>query len=369
MQRRKIKVFLGGYVNSQNAQNNNCRSLTEHLDKEKFEVWTMITWHGYPKDNDFKKVPGVHYIHDTPSPLTEKLHLPYWLFSWMAYAIGIMKCNVAFLPKGEYVRFCHFVAKLSGCKLFTTLEGIIDETLLTQSRQSLKQYVSKYACFEPRLYSITKFISDRESHDKDLTFAEQIFYLGVDSEKFLFQEGRHESLRNIVFVGFSLVRKRAIEFLAMAESFSGINFHIVGGNALEGGVTIQEYIASHQLKNCTYHGPLDHSHLSELLKEMDLMFFPSRSEGFPKVMLETACAGVPTLCYGDYGADEWITTGKNGFVVNTFDEAKGVIQDLLTHPEKLQPLSNAAVELGRSFDWKVLVKNWDNEIESIYNEK
>ena len=364
MQRRKIKILLGGYVNSQNAQNNNCRSLSKYLDKEKYEVWTMVTWHGYPKDNDFTKVPGVHYIHDTPSPLTEKLHLPYWLFAWVAYAIGIMKCDVAYLPKGEYVRFCHFIARLSGCKLFTTLEGIIDETLLAQSRQSLKQYISKYACFEPHIYSITQYIANRESRDMALSFAAKILYLGVDSEKFLCKR-RHESLQNIVFVGFDLVRKRAIEVLASAESFPNIRFHIVGGNALEGGLTVEEYIASHHLNNCTYHGPLDHSHLSELLKTMDLMFFPSRSEGFPKVMLETACAGVPTLCYGDYGADEWITSGKNGFVVNTFDEAKSVIKDLLDHPEKLQPLSDAAVELGRRFDWKVLVRSWEDEIEKL----
>ena len=95
---------------------------------------------------------------------------------------------------------------------------------------------------------------------------------------------------------------------------------------------------------------------------MDLMFFPSRSEGFPKVMLETACAGVPTLCYGDYGADEWITSGVDGFVVNTFEEAKSVIQELIDHPERLNMLSQNAVELGKRFDWKVLVKDWEEEI-------
>ena len=41
--------------------------------------------------------------------------------------------------------------------------------------------------------------------------------------------------------------------------------------------------------------------MSELLKDMQLHIFPSRSEGFPKVILETACAGVPSLVYADYG--------------------------------------------------------------------
>ena len=352
-------------MNSQNAQNNNCRALSEHLDKERFEVWTMLTWHGYPRDNDFVRAPGVHYLYDTPSPWTEKLHFPYWLFAWLTYAIGLIKCDVAFLPKGEYVRFCHFVAKLSGCKLFTTLEGILDETLLKQANKSTIEVTYQYNSFLPHLYSITKYIQNREYHDKGIKCNNQILYLGVDSDVFLDSDIKRNALANIVFIGFSLIRKRASEFIKMATEFPDIKFHVVGGNALENGVSLEDYLKDNKIENCVYHGPLDHGRLSVLLKDMDLMFFPSRSEGFPKVMLETACAGVPTLCYNDYGADEWITTGKNGFVVATYEEAKGVIEDLLAHPEKLQPLSDAAVELGKSFDWQVLVKDWEEEIEKI----
>lgn len=366
---KKIKVFLGGYVNSQNAQNNNCRSLSENLDKNKFEVWTMRTWHSYPHNNDFLETPGVHYIYDTPSPLTEKLHLPYWLFAWIAYAIGIMKCDVAFLPKGEYVKFCHFVAKLSGCKLFTTLEGILDETLLKQVNKSIAEISYQYNSFSPDLYSITKYIQNREYLDKGIKCKEKILYLGVDSDKFICDNNKRKELANIVFIGFSLIRKRASEFIKMATEFPDLKFHIVGGNELEGGVIIQDYLKEHTIDNCIYHGPLGHERLSELLKGMDLMFFPSRSEGFPKVMLETACAGVPTLCYSDYGANEWIDSGRNGFVVDTYHQAKDVIQDLIDNPGKLESVSTAAIELGKSFDWKIVIKSWEEEIEKIAGKK
>lgn len=356
-------------MNSQNAQNNNCRALSEHLDKEKFEVWTMKVWHPFPKNNDFVPASGVRYIYDTPSPWTEKLHLPYWLFAWITYAIGIIRCDVAFLPKGEYDKFCHFVAKLSGCKLFTTLEGVIDETLLNRMGKDAVVVAAKYNSYRPYLYSITKYMAQRELENKGIECDDKILYLGVDSEKFLYQEGVHTALTDVIFIGFDLVRKRASEFIRMAVDFPQVRFHIVGGNGLEGGVTVQDYLTEHGIKNCIYHGPLDHTNLSELLKSMDLMFFPSRSEGFPKVMLETACAGVPTLCYGDYGAEEWISSGVDGFVVDTYDQAKAVVQDLLDHPEKLQPVSEAAIELGKRFEWKVLVKDWEEEIERIAKAK
>ena len=126
-QKRRIKVFFGAYVNSINAQNINCRALSEHLDKERFEVWTMLTWYGSAKD--FKRTQGVHYLYDTPAGFLEKLHIPYWIFAWISYTIGISRCEVAFLPKGEYDKFCLFVARLTGCRVFTTLEGVLDEEL------------------------------------------------------------------------------------------------------------------------------------------------------------------------------------------------------------------------------------------------
>ena len=99
------------------------------------------------------------------------------------------------------------------------------------------------------------------------------------------------------------------------------------------------------------------------------MFFPSRSEGFPKVTLECASAGVPSIVYGDYGADEWITTGKDGYVVNTLEEVKNIIEDLIANPDKLKELSKNAVKLGKKFDWEIVIKEWEREIEKIVNLK
>ena len=81
--------------------------------------------------------------------------------------------------------------------------------------------------------------------------------------------------------------------------------------------------------------------------------------------METAAAGIPSIVYGDYGADEWITHGENGWVVNTVDETKELIAQLKNSPTELERISKNAIELGASFDWKIIVKDWEQEIEKL----
>lgn len=351
---KRLKIFLGGYVNFLNAQNINCRALSEYLDKEKFDVWTILFW--YQNASDFEKVPGVHYL---------RSRRPGRLFGWIPFFLGVLLCDVAYLPKGSYNALTRVVAKISGCKLFTTLEGVLRGTNLTKLSNP-KEYIDVYRGFEPNLYAITKYMADAANQDFQLKFNPKVLYLGVKADQFVVELSPRKELKNIVIVGNNLKYKGLHDFLSAAEHFPNMTFHVIGG----GDMPIEDrtaYLAKHQ--NLVMHGVCDHAKMSNILSDMDLMFFPSRSEGFPKVMLETACAGVPTLCYSDYGAEEWITSGVDGFVVDTYDQAKAVVQDLLDHPEKLQPISEAAIELGKGFDWKVLVKDWEEEIEKIAGKK
>lgn len=352
---KKIKIFLGGYVNFLNAQNINCRALSEYLNKEIFEVSTMLFPLSRANARDFKPVPGVKYIQQ---------YRPMRLFGALGFLRGIILADVAYLPKGDYDGFCRFIAKIFNTKIFTTVEGILDRILLDRVSDSLR-YIDHFRRYEPNLYSITKYIADHESEEKGLIFAPDILYLGVDTRRFLLPHNPVLALRNIIFVGNDLIRKNCMEFLDTACHFPDIAFHVVGGEQLPSG-PIYDYLHKMNLQNVVYYGRLDHSQLAKLLVNMDLMFFPSRSEGFPKVMLEMACAGVPTLCYNDYGADEWITSGKDGYVVSTKEEAFTIIRNLKDNPEKLKELSINAVELGKRFDWEILVKDWEKVIEKIY---
>lgn len=359
-EKMRIKIFLGGYVDFLNAQNINCRALSEYLDKDKFDIMTMRFCKGKANAKDFVPTPGVKYL---------RLHRPTRYDVYRIYAQGIAWADVAYLPKGEVDGYCRSVARLFHTKVFTSLEGLISDTDLNKFPNEKKQmeYIEHFFRYEPHLFSITKFLADDVCKRRGYHSASEILYLGVESKRFLNTNKVSKELKNVCFIGNMLLTKNIHDFFEASKALPDVGFHIIGAREM-GSVMVDDYIKQEGLTNVTYHGRLDHASMAKVLSTMDIMFFPSRSEGFPKVHLETACAGVPTICYSDYGAREWITTGKDGFVVDTFDEAVAVLQDLQQHPEKLKGLSHNAVELGKRFDWSVLVKEWEQVIEKIYNE-
>lgn len=95
MKNKKIKVFLGGYVNFTNAQNLNCRALAKYLDKDKFKCAALTLYSGNLAINE--NLDSVKLI---------KCRRPARIWWYIAYFRGIMWCDVAYLPKGELWGFC-----------------------------------------------------------------------------------------------------------------------------------------------------------------------------------------------------------------------------------------------------------------------
>lgn len=358
MKSKKIKVFLGGYVNAINAQNLNCRSLALHLDKNKFNVG-VLTYPGgsLPMGREFDGIKKISLLFPLYRPLRFLRHI--------AYLRGLLWCDVAYLPKGEIYSFTQRLARMLGKKTFTTVEGVMNEDNYNNvirnfgSEENVRQLYNGY----DRTYSITRFM-DKYNAGRLGIKSDGILYLGVETECFHNtrpEEGRQ--LTNIVFVGSNLKHKRIHEFLNLAQMFPQLSFHIAGGDSV-----FAKELSAMNLSNVTYHGRLAHDELSKLLASMDVHIFTSRSEGFPKVTLETAAAGVPSIVYGDYGADEWITSGRDGYVVNKFEEIVDILNDLKVNPDKLRTLSANAVEMARRFDWSTLVKDWEKAIMQLVNE-
>ena len=88
-----------------------------------------------------------------------------------------------------------------------------------------------------------------------------------------------------------------------------------------------------------------------------------------KVILEAASAGIPSIVYNTYGASDWIEHKTNGFIVNNFENVKAIVNLLISDSELLQTTSKNAIELAKNFDWKNVIKDWEEVIINLSNGK
>lgn len=334
----RVKLFLGAYVNCTNAQNLNCLALAKYLDKSQFDI-TALSLYSQPSI----KIEGV------------KLYRCIWPHSYMvywAYFWNIINSDVVYLPKSELLGFSSFICRLFAKKSFSTIEGILDETNFLKAKSKSGFNVINYYARLSQVFSISQYIKDYNFKKHGLVTDDKILELGTESQLFLNTTYQTVPITKVILIANNYSKKGIDDFLALAVDYSQLEFHLVGeGKKLE-----------NHLPNLTCHGKLSQYELSELLKDMQLHIFPSRSEGFPKVILETACAGVPSLVYSDYGANQWIDNYQNGFVVQTLDEMKAVVDDLLNKKASLNQISKNAIQLGLSYDWKLKINVWQDAI-------
>lgn len=350
---KKIRLFLSGVVNSTNAQNLNCRALARYLDSTRFELRVLTMYSG-----------------NLPLPEVQSnvkfLHIRYPARIWYVIQLvrGIIWSDISYLPKPAYWKLQRFLIRLFRKKAFTTVEATFIGSNLEKALEahgSLEDIRASLS-YTRNVYSITKSMGDVNKRVLGLETNDKVLYLGVETALFENSVCR-KRLTDVAIIGGNLFYKGLDEFFQLAKLFPLLKFHVIGSGM--GKVSPGGEAGRLGLANVVCHGNLSHVQMANLLKDIQLHVFLSRAEGFPKVTLETAAAGVPSVVYSDYGASEWIETGKSGFVVSSFDEVKGVVEDLCMHPEKLQLLADSARVMAQRFDWRGIVKEWERVIDGL----
>jgi glycosyltransferase involved in cell wall biosynthesis len=240
---------------------------------------------------------------------------------------------------------------LLGRKVFTTIENNmcdLEKESMLNSFGGRKNLINHFK-YIPNIFGITKHIIDNTNCGVKLE--DKVLYLGVEIDLYIVKP--RKILKNIVFLGSLKRRKRVYEFLQLAEKFPAIIFYIIGD-----GID-SKLLKIRATKNVIFLGQLNQQEVASIFNKMDLLFLPSKSEGFPKVILEAAASGIPSIVYSDYGASEWIEDGENGFVINNFEDSIAIIERLIDNKTLLIKSSKGAALLAKRFDWKLVVKGWE----------
>lgn len=118
-------------------------------------------------------------------------------------------------------------------------------------------------------------------------------------------------IKSALFVGHVKVRKGITEIFEVARLLPNIDFIIVG--------PVQELPDNiEKPDNILLVGEVDHEQVSSYLEKADVFFFPSRTEGFANVMLETMSEGLPIIAT-DVGANRDMIEDQGGIIVPPMD--------------------------------------------------
>ncbi|WP_286755673.1 glycosyltransferase family 4 protein [Roseivirga sp. UBA838] len=346
----KIKVFLGGFINQTNAQNLNCRELAVHLDKNRFEVYTLSIKHGNLETISSN---GLRVF---------QCSYPVKLTGLLGYVWGIYKSDVVYLPRADFLRWQLFLVRLFKRKSFKTIENIIDEvglkTALSVPRKKLKNVLDYYRYCDQN-HPITNFVGEYNFKHHKLTYDKPILPVPTDIRFFSSNYRVRSELKKLVFIGNDFHRKGLNEFIDLANKFPHLLFKVIGKG------DFKQYEEKLKTNNVEYIGMVNHDDFHDVLQDVDLHFFPSRSEGFGKVTIECAALGIPSIVYDSYGAKEWINHTE-GFVVSSFSEVVFCVEKLLNDSILLERVSKSCVHLANRFSSEEVVPLYQQVIEDLY---
>jgi len=124
----------------------------------------------------------------------------------------------------------------------------------------------------------------------------------------------------------------------------------VGRKASDNCPALDEALSKHR-----WIASLPHAGVLKIMREQDVLIFPSLFEGFGMVITEAMSQGTPVITTDRTAGPDIITHGENGWLVDagSTDALVEAIEELLLHPENIAKAGKAAMEAARSRPWEI----------------
>lgn len=141
------------------------------------------------------------------------------------------------------------------------------------------------------------------------------------------------------FFGPPIWRKGLDVLLDAARGLHGYELHVHGPKRDRDGahVDIEAAVGAGSL---VWHGPYEPENVFELMRSVDVVAIPSRSESLPGVLKEALAAGRPVLASRVAGIPELVKEGETGWLLPSEDVSawRDALTVLITEPERARRL-------------------------------
>lgn len=338
---KKIKVFLGGYVNCPNAQNVNCDNIAKYLDKNKFEVHTLYMLRS-PIDRKAYKEQRIRLHKAISPPILSK-----WL---KVCTMWRTNCHIYYLPKREEADwlFAKMHAKNKRKIFVASIESVLTETFGKQ--QWRKKY---YLQTMDGAFAISSCIADSAKR----YWGEQMDVLPLGVAKLPCEADGKQAISRVIWVGNVKANKRPQYLIEIAKQFPQLHFTMVGDGDMDG--QIRDMIAQYGLTNVTMTGRIPNQQVYEKMQESDLLLMTSEFEGLPKVIQEAAQCGLPSIYMAENYKVDFLKDGVNGYEAYSLDQMMEKLTYLLENPSVYREMSKNAAQIIQEYTWENLIPKYE----------
>ncbi len=150
----------------------------------------------------------------------------------------------------------------------------------------------------------------------------------------------------------------------LLSDFPGVRQDVVGdGGALDEFKQLAERLKLNG--SVKFHGQIDHESVIELLKQADLFCYPTKSDGFPKVVLEALACGLPVIATNVSAIPQLIGNGCGILIDDADPEALAqAVLKCLSDGERYRAMSAKALETAEKYS----LERWRDVIGDMLRE-
>ncbi len=119
----------------------------------------------------------------------------------------------------------------------------------------------------------------------------------------------------------------------------------------------------------SYVGRRPHNAMPDLLRQCDVLVFPSYYEGFGQVILEAMAAGLPVITTDRTAGPDVIIHGEDGMLLRagSHDDLTQAMLWCIRQPDARKVMGQKAREKAKSFSWDAYGNRWLKILEEVHN--
>lgn len=162
--------------------------------------------------------------------------------------------------------------------------------------------------------------------------------------------GPNSKALKLLFVGSLSQRKGIADLIAAVENIGPrVALTIIGRKVTNECSALNTALAKH-----TYIPSLPHHEILKIMRESDVLVFPSLFEGFGLVITEAMSQGTPVITTERTAGPDLIRHGENGWLVEagTTHALQNTIEEILAHPGLVEEMGTQAYYTASARPWE-----------------